>query len=95
MAMRRTNIYLEDEKLGVLKHLANVRGATVSDLVRQAVDVLLAEQLQQERNWGQRLDDLVDRVRSRVPVAATSDEIEADVTEARSEVNARRRAGGR
>jgi excisionase family DNA binding protein len=45
--------------------------------------------------WEQRLDDMLARVRSRIPQEITPEEIEADITAARDEVRQSFRAGGR
>jgi hypothetical protein len=84
--MRRTNIYLEDEKLVLLKMLAADEGTSVADIVRSAVDQWLAAHLVQQKDWGQRLDLLTQRIRDRVPTHASPAEIEADITAARAEL---------
>jgi len=94
--MRRTNVYLPDDKIAVLRHLAATegRGSSVSDLIRQAIDQFLAGKLASGAPWGQRLDGLIDRVRDQLPAGVAAEEIEADVTAARAEVKqarARRR----
>jgi enoyl reductase-like protein len=83
--MRRTNIYLDDDQLRALKHLAVEEGQSVADLVRRAVDLYLTQRLTDD-DWRGRFDDLLTRVRARVPAAATPDEIEVDITAAREEV---------
>lgn len=93
--MRRTNIYLDDDQLRALKHLAVDEGQSVADLVRQAVDLYLTQRLADDAVWREQFDQLLARVRSRVPPAATSDEIEADITAAREEVREAHRAARR
>lgn len=90
--MQRTNIYLDDEQLLALKHLAAAEGQSVAQLVRQAVDRLLAERLPVDGAWAARLDGLIRRIRARVPADAAPVEIEADVSAAREEVRQSRRA---
>jgi hypothetical protein len=38
------------------------------------------------KDWGRRVDDLVERIQRRVPAGVTPEEIEADITAARAEV---------
>lgn len=88
--MRRTNIYLGDEQLVILKHLATEEDRSVAELVRQAVDELISERLSRSTEWGSRFDLAVERLRSRLPVNVPPDEIENDITAARAEVKADR-----
>ncbi len=92
--MQRTNIYLDDEQLRALKHLAAEEHASVADLVRKAIDAYLVPRFSSRKEWGLRFDDLVERIQRRMPAGVTPDEIEADITAARAEVRearARRR----
>lgn len=84
--MQRTNIYLDEEQLRALKHLAVEEQQSVALLVRRAVDEFLARQFGERTDWGDRFDALVQRIRSRVPTSLTTDEIEKDVAAARDEV---------
>ncbi|MBM3268008.1 MAG: CopG family transcriptional regulator [Candidatus Sericytochromatia bacterium] len=88
--MRRTNIYLDDDVLVVLKHLAahKGQGITVSDLVREAIGQYLARQ--DLRSWSDRLGSHMARVWAKLP-SIPPDEIEADVTAARAEARRARR----
>ncbi len=43
--VQRTNVYLEEDQLRALKHLAAEERQSVADLVRQAVDAYLARRL--------------------------------------------------
>jgi hypothetical protein len=95
MAMHRTNIYLEEEQLRALKHLAVEERQSVADLVREAVDDYLARHMADETLWRERLETLLTRVRSRVPGDMPSTEIEADVSVARDEVRQLHRAARR
>ena len=89
--MQRTNIYLDDAQLRTLKHLAAEDRTSVATLVRDAVDSYLARRLADDPEWGRRLDDLLTRIRSRLP-DVPPEEIEADITAARQEVREIRRA---
>lgn len=84
--MQRTNIYLDDGQLRVLKHLAAEERQSVADLVRRAVDDYLAKRLADDAAWRHELDRLIERVRSRIPRDTTPDEIESDIAKAREEV---------
>jgi hypothetical protein len=84
--MRRTNIYLEDEKLLFLKLLAAEEGKSVAELVRTAVDQWIDARLVGHSDWAHRLDSLVHRVRDRIPSQIRPEEIEDDITAARAEV---------
>jgi len=92
--MRRTNIYLDDEQLRALKHLAAEEQASVADLVRKAVDAYLAQRFSSDKDWGRRFDDLAERIQRRVPAGVTPVEIEADITAARAEVREGRQSQG-
>jgi hypothetical protein len=84
--MQRTNIYLEEEQLRALKHLAAEERQSVADLVREAVDDYLSKHLGEESLWRERFETLIASVRSRIPDAIPGSEIEADITAARDEV---------
>jgi predicted transcriptional regulator len=90
--VQRTNIYLDEDQLRALKHLAAEERQSVADLVRRAVDDYLARRLADDTEWRQRFDQLMDRVRSRVPGDVTAEEIEADITAVREEVRQAHRA---
>lgn len=83
--MRRTNIYLDDQKLVLLKMLAAEEGKSVAELVRTAVDQLIDARLVSQGDWANRLDSLVTRVRDRIPATIRPEEIEDDITAARAE----------
>jgi Arc/MetJ-type ribon-helix-helix transcriptional regulator len=84
--MQRTNIYLSEDQLRALKHLAAEERQSVADLVRQAVDAYLAKRFAEDAAWRERFDELIERVRSRLPATLPPEEIEADITAAREEV---------
>jgi hypothetical protein len=85
-SVHRTNIYLDEEQLRALKHLAAEQRCSVAELVRRAINQYVATQLVDETAWRERLDDFLARVRSRMPTDVPAEEIEADVTAAREEV---------
>src|SRR5262245_12019921 len=91
MALQRTNIYLEVEQVRALRLLAAVEGQSVATLVRQAVDAYLRERAD-EATWRAQFEELLGRVRTRVPRSIKSEEIEADITAAHEEVREIRRA---
>jgi hypothetical protein len=84
--VQRTNIYLDDEQVRALKHLAAEERQTVAALVRLAVDQYLAQHFRDPADWGQRFDALVTRIQSRIPPGLTPAQIEADITDSRREV---------
>jgi hypothetical protein len=97
--MKRTSIYLEEEELKLLKHLAVEEEASLAELVRRAVRWYLATaagrvqampQRLGDREWGRRLDELLRALRSRLQVAPP-EEIEAEITTAREEAREARR----
>jgi len=90
--LRRTNIYLDDEQLRALKHLAAEERDSVAVLVRRAVNEYLERHFGDNADWAKRFDALVNRVQQRLPAGLTADQIEADITAAREEVGAARRA---
>jgi hypothetical protein len=90
--MYRTNIYLDDEQLRGLKHLAAEERSSVAALVRRAVDRYLAERFGQSADWGERFDALVARIQQRMTADVTPEEIEADIAAARAEVRQARQA---
>lgn len=84
--MHRTNIYLEDVQQDALRQLAASRRESMSDVIRRAVNRLLAEEFKIQ-DIGKRMDVLAERVRSRY--AAPSDD-EIDVLVARGRRKRRR-----
>ena len=90
--MRRTNIYLDEDQLRALKHLAVEEQQSRAVLVLQALDEFLARRFAGRADWGERLDALVQRIRRRIPADVTPEQIEADITAARDEVRQEHRA---
>lgn len=97
--MKRSSIYLEEEELKLLKHLAVEEDASLAELVRRAVRWYLATaagraraapQSLSDQEWNRRLDELLAAIRSRLP-ALPPEEIEAEITAAREEVRRSRR----
>jgi Ribbon-helix-helix domain len=97
--MRRTNIYLDDRQLQVLRHLGEQRSVAVSELIREAVDAWLAAQgvrVIQEGEWQRRFAGLLERRRDAAArVQPPADQVERDVSAAvaavRRAASARRR----
>ncbi|HEX9015157.1 MAG TPA: ribbon-helix-helix protein, CopG family [Chloroflexota bacterium] len=90
--MQRTNIYLTEDQLRALKHLAAEDKESVATLVREAVSGYLARRLTDDTDWDRRLEALLDRMRRQTPEGVSSSEIEADISAAREEVRLERRA---
>lgn len=84
--MQRTNIYLDEDQLRMLKHLAAEEHQSVADLVRRAVDAYLAQRIADNRAWREQLDHLLERIQSRIPATISSQELKADVTATHQEV---------
>ena len=92
MTMQRTNIYLDEDQVRALKHLAAEHEQSVAELVRQAVDNYLAQEFDNDEVWQQRMSNLVKRLRERNSPEATLAEVEADISLAREEVRTAQRA---
>mgnify|MGYP005808435467 CR=1 FL=1 len=90
--MQRTNIYLDEDQLRALKHLAAEEQQSVAVLVRHAVDEFLARRFEEHTDWGERFDALANRIRSRIPADLIPEQIEVDIGEAREEVRQAHRA---
>ena len=89
--MQRTNIYLDEDQLRLLKHLAAEENKPVADFVRRAVDQFLRRRLENDGTWQSDMTALIGRVRSRVSPEIDPDGIERDIREARHDVRTRRR----
>jgi Arc/MetJ-type ribon-helix-helix transcriptional regulator len=63
--MTRTQIYLDDDQKAALRSLAMGRDSTVSDLVREAVDRLLAGELE-NKDLGSHLAAVQERLQARL-----------------------------
>jgi len=84
--MTRTQIYLDDDQRAALRLLAAGRDSTVSDLVRMAVDRLLAGELE-----GTDLASQLSAVQARLQ-ARLGDRTEEDVAAALKRARAGRRS---
>jgi hypothetical protein len=94
--MQRTNVYLDERQLGLLRLLGRARGEPVAALIREAVDDWLGTQGVREvpdDEWKRRFDDLMER-RRRVwlELGITEQEAERDIAEALREVREARAA---
>lgn len=94
--MKRTNIYLDEEQLELLRGLGERRGAPVAALVREAVDAWLRAQGARrlpEDEWERRLGELLQR-RDRIAQEQGFDEgeVEREVMAAVREVRRARAA---
>jgi predicted DNA-binding protein len=94
--MQRTNIYLSDEQLELLRRLSERRGEPVAVLVREALDQWLRDQGArpiQRDEWERRFDALLrrrDEVARRLDVS--EEDVGRDVMEAVREVRRARAA---
>ena len=92
---RRTNIYLDDEQLRLLRHMGADRGQPVAELVREAIGEWLERQGARpvgDDEWQRRFGALLAR-REQVTGALdlNEDQVEKDVLAAIREVRAARR----
>ncbi|SRR5713226_6027668 len=97
--MKRTNVYLDERQLSVLRSLGERRGQPVAELIRSAVDDWLGRQGVvpiPEDEWGERFEQLLTR-RRRVAEELGVDErrIQHDVDQVVREVRKARAAGRR
>jgi Ribbon-helix-helix domain len=88
--MRRTNVYLEERQLDLLRGLSGQSGRPVAELVREAVDSWLEAQGARQvppDEWEERFDALLGR-RARIAKERAYDpaEVERDVMDAVREV---------
>jgi hypothetical protein len=94
--MRRTNIYLDEQQLDLLRGLSDRRGQPVAELVREAVDSWLGAQGVRRLppdEWRSRFDALLAR-RARIAKEKgfKPEDVERDVMEAVREVRRARAA---
>jgi hypothetical protein len=47
--MNRHNFYVDEERMAMLRKLASVQDASVSELLREAIDALIAERMNNPR----------------------------------------------
>jgi hypothetical protein len=94
--MKRTNIYLDERQLELLRVVGERRGEPVAALVREAIDLWLDEhgvRRVDDDEWGRRFDALLERRRK---IAAgrsfSEEEVERDVMAAVREVRKARPA---
>jgi hypothetical protein len=94
--VKRTNVYLEDEQLRALKHIAIEEGVSFTELVRRALSVFTAAYEREGiRPWEERFDRLVAQVRERAE-SFSAQETEREITSASTEARrARKRAARR
>jgi predicted DNA-binding protein len=95
-AMRRTNIYLDEEQLASLRGLSERRGQPVATLVREAIDEWLSTQGVRripDDEWQRRFSALLQR-RARIADEKdfSQEEVERDVMDAVREVREARAA---
>jgi len=94
--MQRTNVYLDDRQLGLLRALSSMRGEPVAALVRQAIDAWLEAQGARQvpdDEWRRRLGALLeDRQHVADELGLTEEQVEETVFEAIREVREARAA---
>jgi len=96
--MKRTNVYLDEDELKLLKHIAVEEGRSFSDVVRQALQQFLQNYRVRpalhkipKQEWERRLEALLKRVQRRIAENKLPEEIEAEITKASQEVRLARR----
>ena len=93
--MKRTNIYLEEDQLRLLKHIAIEEGQSFTELVRQALQEFLdrykknPKRAPSQEEWNRRLEQLLARMQQRTR-DFKPEEIEADITAASKETRRRK-----
>lgn len=93
--MKRTNVYLDEEELRALKHIAVEEGLSFTELVRRALAIFTeAYHKKGLPPWEERMDSLVAQVRERAG-SFTAPETERDVTAASAEVRSARKHASR
>lgn len=94
--MKRTNIYLADGQLDMLRRLGERRGQPVAVMIREAVDAWLATQDARpiaQDEWERRFDGLLNRRRkSAAGLQLSEGDVERDVMLAVQEVRKARAA---
>lgn len=79
---RRTSIYLDDNAMKALKLLAAASGTTVSEKIREAVDVMLAAQVGTV-DWAAEIEGMLERARARNLPELSGEEMAAEVQSVR------------
>lgn len=79
---RRTSIYLDDNAMKALKLLAAASGTTVSEKIREAVDVMLAAQVGAV-DWPAEIEGMLERARARNLPELSGEEMAAEVQSVR------------
>lgn len=87
--MRRTQIYLDEDQKRALRAIAADKEVNMSDLVRSAIDRLLADEIPLG-DWGSRFDALLQRIEAEMPHEPTDEEVERAYRQARAEMKRER-----
>ena len=101
--MRRTTVYLDEEQVRLLRHLATEEGRSFAEIVREALDGYLARRrtrstprvigprrLIPKEEWRSSFEAAVQRIRAGVATNVSPEEIEAEITAAAEEVRQER-----
>lgn len=103
--MKRTNIYLDEDLDRLIRYLAIQQGRSFTDIVREALNDYAKAQgfpdpsrvraplpmtKQEHEEWRTGLKEVLERLRAGVPDDMTSEEIEAEIDAAVSEVRLKR-----
>ena len=97
--MKRTNVYIDEEQLRVLRHVAVETGRSFTEIVREALNeymkrrgvesasrVIGPRRTMSDEEWRSRFDSVLERIRAGLPQDLNPEEIEAEITEAWREV---------
>ena len=87
--MQRTNIYLDDTTLRSLKVLAAARGISMSDIVREAIDSLMAQA--RTRGWSDDVRRLLKDIEARKLAPLSEEDAVEEVRSYRRERQAARK----
>ena len=103
--MNPNDLHLDEEQERALRDLASREGRQPAELVREALDDFLVRRAQStgpassprwqiaEREWRARFEALLERIRADTPPDLDPEEIELEITAARTD-SARSRAAG-
>ena len=92
MRTQSLTVELDEYDTAALKELATHEQLAVEDLVTVAVRDYIARRTMDDSEWKRRWDAVIASLQSGVPKDVTPEQIEADVSAARAEYRAERRA---
>jgi uncharacterized protein (DUF2267 family) len=95
--VNRHNFYVDDERMAMLRKLASVQDLSVSDLVREAIDMVIADRMNNPRPSPQerrvKFDAFLDRYAGSKPGRdQAADEAAVDAVAAEHKASRKRKA---